>query len=236
MFQFQFQNLELVPRRTTINIFSQFSYCYYYICLLLDFFFFFTSCIIISSQSFSTFLCRLVDNPICEGTGVGAGYCAVLRPNSPFIRRFSSCTPVSCSSDKISSPTCKCAYPFTGTIHFYSFSFSNLGNPRYFDSLNGSLMDAFLASSLPVESVIASDPAIDEYSYLRFKLQVFPSFEERFNRTGGSFINTLLNRQNITLLEQYFGPFYFLQENYNYSGICGLLDLLAYLVSNYIYV
>lgn len=181
------------------------------------------------------FVCRLVDNPVCEGTGVGAGYCTVLRPNSPYIRRL-SCTPLPCSSDKILSPTCKCAHPFTGTIQFYSFSFSNLGNPRYFDSLNGSLMDAFVASRLPVDSVIASDPTFNEYSYLRFKLQVFPSFEERFNRTGGSFLNTLFNRQNIPSLEQYFGPFYFLQENYDYSGICGLLDILIYLVSNYIYV
>jgi hypothetical protein len=79
-------------------------------------------------------------------------------------------------------------------------------------------MAAFLGSRLPVDSVLVSEPLIDAYSYLQFKLQVFPHFEEeRFNRTGVSYINTMLNRQSFPL-EGFFGPYYFLEESYEFSA------------------
>ncbi|KAK3031343.1 hypothetical protein RJ639_035249 [Escallonia herrerae] len=60
-------------------------------------------------------------------------------------------------------------------------------------------MAAFLSNQLPVDSVSLSNPTIDIYSYLQFTLQVFPSGQENFNRTGVSTIGSLLNRQPFRL-------------------------------------
>lgn len=119
---------------------------------------------------------------------------------------------MSCSSDKTLSPTCKCLYPFTGTLHFFSLSFSNLENSSYFTTLAGSMMSAFLSNGLPVDSVSLSDPTVDVYSYLQIEAQIFPSTQNSFNRTSISSIGFLLNRNPFQL--QYFGPFFFTSESY----------------------
>ncbi|KAA8545356.1 hypothetical protein F0562_020140 [Nyssa sinensis] len=156
----------------------------------------------------------LMENPICEGAGASERYCSVSQPsNSSFLTPSNNCTSVVCSSDKVSSPNCKCAYPYIGTLNFRSFSFSNLTNSSYFIFLEGSLMSVFLSNLLPVDSVSVSNPTINIYSYLQVRLQVFPSGQDYFNRTEISTIGTLLNRQSFQPLS-YFGPFYFIDENY----------------------
>ena len=74
-------------------------------------------------------------------------------------------------------------------------------------------MSAFLANELPVDSVSLSNPTIDIYSYLQVRVQIFPSGQDRFNRTGVSMIGSLLNQQPFQL-KDYFGPFFFIDESY----------------------
>ncbi|KAK4378761.1 hypothetical protein RND71_000623 [Anisodus tanguticus] len=118
---------------------------------------------------------------------------------------------MSCNSDKRLSPTCKCLYPYTGTLHFVSQSFSKLDNSSYFKTLAGSMMSAFLSNGLPVDSVSLSDPAVDVYSYLQIEAQIFPSTQDSFNHTSIPSIGYLLNRNPFQL--QYFGPFFFTSED-----------------------
>ncbi|XP_009593371.1 leucine-rich repeat receptor protein kinase HPCA1-like [Nicotiana tomentosiformis] len=153
----------------------------------------------------------LSGNPICDGTGATAKYCTVQISNDSFSSSL-SCPAMSCSSDKTLSPTCKCSYPFSGTLHFFSLSFSNLENSSYFTTLAGSMMSAFLSNGLPVDSVSLSDPTVDVYSYLQIEAQIFPSTQNSFNRTSISSIGFLLNRNPFQL--QYFGPFFFTSESY----------------------
>ncbi|XP_059313434.1 leucine-rich repeat receptor protein kinase HPCA1-like isoform X1 [Lycium ferocissimum] len=153
----------------------------------------------------------LTGNPICDGTGATARYCAVQISNDSFSSPL-SCPAMSCNSDKALSPTCKCSYPYTGTLHFFSLSFSNLENSSYFTTLAGSMMSAFLSNGLPVDSVSLSDPTVDIYSYLQIEAQIFPSTQDSFNRTSTSSIGYLLNRNPFQL--QFFGPFFFTSEGY----------------------
>ncbi|PHT62207.1 hypothetical protein T459_33946 [Capsicum annuum] len=153
----------------------------------------------------------LAGNPICDGTGATAKYCAIQISNDSFSSPM-SCPAMSCNSDKTLSPTCKCSYPYTGTLHFFSLSFSNLENSSYFSTLAGSMMKAFLSNGLPVDSVSLSDPTVDVYSYLQIEAQIFPATQDSFNHTSISSIGFLLNRNPFQL--QYFGPFFFTSEGY----------------------
>ncbi|CAK9151380.1 unnamed protein product [Ilex paraguariensis] len=154
----------------------------------------------------------LVGNPICQGNGATERYCTIQKSNSSYITPTNSCTPVVCRSDRILSQNCKCAYPYTGTLHFFSFSFSNLENSSYFGTLAGSLMLAFRSNQLPVDSVSLSDPTVDVYSYLQFRLQIFPSGLDHFNRTGISTVGFVLNRQSFPLKD--YGPYFFIDDSY----------------------
>uniref|UniRef100_A0A3Q7EQZ2 Leucine-rich repeat-containing N-terminal plant-type domain-containing protein n=1 Tax=Solanum lycopersicum TaxID=4081 RepID=A0A3Q7EQZ2_SOLLC len=153
----------------------------------------------------------LAGNPLCDGTGATAKYCAIQISNDSFSSPL-QCPAMSCNSDKILSPTCKCLYPYTGTLHFFSLSFSNLENSSYFTTLAGSMMSAFLSNGLPVDSVSLSDPTVDVYSYLQIEAQIFPSTQDSFNHTSIPSIGYLLNRNPFQL--QYFGPFFFTSESY----------------------
>lgn len=113
------------------------------------------------------------------------------------------------------SPNCKCAHPYTGVLNFFSFSFSDLQNLTYYGLLRGSLMSAFLSRGLPVDSVNLTNPTINIFSYLEITLQVFPSGQNSFDRASVSMIGFVLNRQQFPIpIDQYFGPLYFLDEQY----------------------
>nr|GLL37547.1 probable leucine-rich repeat receptor-like protein kinase At5g49770 isoform X1 [Ipomoea trifida] len=153
----------------------------------------------------------LTGNPICKGNEAKENYCIVENNSNPFLSS-DNCPNVNCGSGKIKSPNCKCSHPQTGTLHFFSISFSNFENLTYFRTLNGALMSAFLTSGLPVDSVSVTDPTIDVYSYLKFRVQIFPSGQDTFNRTGNSDVGFLLNRQPFQF--EYFGPFFYKADDY----------------------
>ncbi|XP_022897051.1 probable leucine-rich repeat receptor-like protein kinase At5g49770 isoform X2 [Olea europaea var. sylvestris] len=153
----------------------------------------------------------LVDNPICNTSGATLKYCTVENHhNNTF--PSNNCTAKSCYKNQVLSPNCGCSHPYTGTLHFFSFSFSDLQNLTYYKTLNGALMSVFLSNGLPIDSVILANPTVDMYNYLQFSLQIFPSGQHSFNRTSISTIGFLLNRQQFPL--QYYGPFFFIDEPY----------------------
>lgn len=159
---------------------------------------------------------KLADNPICDGIQGAESYCGVQKTNPSNITSANNCTPTVCQSDEILSPLCKCAIPYTGTLHFLYFSFSNY-NSSYFSYLPEFLMKAFRENLLPVDSILLSNPTFDTYFFRQFTLNVFPSGQDYFNRTGISAIGTLLNRQPQQVIS-YFGPFYFTDESYPLFG------------------
>ncbi|KAE9446762.1 hypothetical protein C3L33_21340, partial [Rhododendron williamsianum] len=160
---------------------------------------------------------KLASNPICDGIQGTESYCGVQKTNSSYITLANNCTPTVCQSGEILSPLCRCAIPYTGTLHFIYFSFSNY-NSSYFSYLPGFLMIAFRENLLPVDSILLSNPTFDTYFFRQFTLNVFPSGQDYFNRTGISAIGTLLNRQPQQVIS-YFGPFYFTDESYPLFGV-----------------
>ncbi|KAL2460629.1 Leucine-rich repeat protein kinase family protein [Abeliophyllum distichum] len=157
----------------------------------------------------------LADNPICLEGGTEK-YCSIPQPsNTSYSIPPENCTTYPCSSDQISSPTCKCAYPYTGTIFFRAPSFSNLGNSSIFESLYEKLTLTFQSNNLPVDSVSLSNPTKNLDDYLVLNLRVFPSGHNRFNRTAISGIGFMLSYQTFKPTKE-FGPFYFIGENYGY--------------------
>ncbi|KAL2254248.1 UNVERIFIED_CONTAM: putative leucine-rich repeat receptor-like protein kinase [Sesamum indicum] len=151
----------------------------------------------------------LVQNPVCNTNGANAKFCSVQRRSNDLLPS-NRCGVMSCGSHEILSPNCQCSHPYTGTLHFYSFSFTDMQNLTYYRILSRSLMTAFRSSGIPVDSVNLSSPMID--IYLQFQLQIFPSGEDSFNRTSISDMGFLLNRQPFEI--QYFGPFFFIDEQY----------------------
>ncbi|KAL0454532.1 UNVERIFIED_CONTAM: putative leucine-rich repeat receptor-like protein kinase, partial [Sesamum latifolium] len=157
----------------------------------------------------------LVGNPICDEGGTQS-YCIVpQQTNSSYSTPAENCTPLPCDSDKTASPTCKCAYPYSGNLFFRSPSFSNFGNSTIFASLEEKLMDSFRSHSQPVDSVTVKKPTKNEVGYLVMDLQVFPSGQDHFNRTGISRIGFILSNQTFKP-PHVFGPFYFDGNNYPY--------------------
>lgn len=153
----------------------------------------------------------LSGNPICQGNGAAQRYCGP-QTNNTLIQPTNNCASISCSANKILSPNCGCSNPYIGTLHFFSYSFSDLQNITYYRTLAGFLISTFKANGVSVDSVNVSNPSIDVYSYLQFRVQIFPSGQDSFNRTAISTIGFLLNRQPFQL--QYFGPLLFLEESY----------------------
>ncbi|PWA79140.1 protein kinase-like domain-containing protein [Artemisia annua] len=155
---------------------------------------------------------NLVNNPVCEGTGAPGRYCAAGNLNIPNSLPEISCTPAHCSSNTMLSPNCKCTNPYTGTIYFFSHSFSNLDNITHYTILHDALMSAFQSNQLPVDSISITNATIDGFSYLQYRLNIFPSGQDYFTRSAVSSIGTVINRQQFIL--PHFGPLFFLDESY----------------------
>ncbi|BBH02087.1 hypothetical protein Prudu_012547 [Prunus dulcis] len=154
----------------------------------------------------SIICCRLVDNPICEGTNMANNYCIVSPSNSSNLIPPSNCASVACSLGQVSSPNCKCAYPYTGTLVFIFVSFSNLGNFSYYTTLQDSLVRSFRSYNLPVESVALGYPTFGSSYHLELFIQVFPSGQDRFNQTGASAIASVISNQTLSR-PGFFGPY-----------------------------
>ncbi|XP_050267175.1 leucine-rich repeat receptor protein kinase HPCA1-like isoform X4 [Quercus robur] len=158
---------------------------------------------------------KLEDNPICGVTGNLSSYCTVSLSNASYSTQKVDCEPVPCSSNQISSPYCRCAYPYTGTLFFETLSFSDLGNNTYYNKLEESLMHSFHSHQLPVDSVslTLSNPITASSEYLEVKLKVFPYGQVSFNLTGISSIGFMLSNQTFKP-PALFGPFYFIGDKY----------------------
>nr|QNJ34485.1 CARD1-like protein 3 [Striga asiatica] len=158
----------------------------------------------------------LLGNPICNEGGETQNFCQIPRQqNTSYSTLPENCTPVLCSSDKISSPTCQCMHPYNGMLFFRAPAFSDYGNTSRFISLQQKLMSTFQSNGLPVDSVSLSSPMRDLDNYLVLNLQVFPSGLDYFNRTGISRVGFILSNQTFKPPPE-FGPFFFLASSYQY--------------------
>ncbi|XP_017978276.1 PREDICTED: probable leucine-rich repeat receptor-like protein kinase At5g49770 [Theobroma cacao] len=127
-----------------------------------------------------------------------------------------NCLPVSCSSDQISSPTCKCAHPYTGTLLFGGISFSDFRTSTPYEILEWQLLQFFQSHQLPVDSVSLSDPRMDLFEYHLLDLAVFPYGQSSFNRTGIFMIAFVLSNPTFRAPRELFGPYTFIGDNYEH--------------------
>ncbi|KAK0589766.1 hypothetical protein LWI29_018258 [Acer saccharum] len=157
-------------------------------------------------------------NPICEVSGEVKAYCMKSQSNSSYSTPLNNCQRVSCGSGQISSPTCKCAYPYTGILNFRAPSFSDLENTTYYTTLEGSLTQSFQSHQLPVDSVSLSNPRKNLIEYLQLSLEIFPSGQDHFNWTGISSLGFALSNQTYKP-PRGFEPYFFFANPYpNFAG------------------
>ncbi|KAK7387638.1 hypothetical protein VNO78_22425 [Psophocarpus tetragonolobus] len=148
---------------------------------------------------------KLVHNPVCEESGVARSYCSNPEPSVP-PTTTKNCEYAACSSGQVFSAHCKCSYPYTGTLRFRTPSFFDWGNET---SLQERLMHIFQYCNLPVDSVSLSHR--DNYPYLGFTLQIFPSNRDYFNQPEILRICSALS--NLTM-----DAFYFYPDEYQHYG------------------
>ncbi|KAK6263920.1 hypothetical protein SCA6_019354 [Theobroma cacao] len=159
----------------------------------------------------------LVDNPVCTARETTSTYCELPPSNSSpsYLTPPSKTCP--CSSGQISSPSCGCAYPYTGTLKFRALLFSDFGNLTRYKELEQSLGQFFLSHQLPVDSVSLSYPKRASFEYrLLLDLAVFPSGQKSFNRTGISMIAFVFSNQTFKPPKELFGPYVFDGDEYEH--------------------
>ncbi|KVI11361.1 Leucine-rich repeat-containing N-terminal, type 2 [Cynara cardunculus var. scolymus] len=133
-------------------------------------------------------------------------------------------------SGLVSSPNCACASPYTGNIIFRAPSFSDLENGTIYEVLRNSMITSFRTSQLPVDSVSLKNPTKNLDDYLVIRVEIFPSGEERFNRSGIIGLAFSLSNQTFKPGREY-GTYFFTGENYDFVGAavggCVLVVLLV---------
>lgn len=152
-----------------------------------------------------------------ESGSVG-GFCSLptnTNTGPSYLTQPNNCAPTPCSRGQVSSPNCRCAYPYTGDLFFRAPSFSYLGNAAIYEALRNEMVDSFRMSQLPVDSVSLGNPRRNLDDYLVINLQVFPSGDERFNRTGILGIGFSLSNQTFKPNDT-FGTYFFIGENYDF--------------------
>ncbi|TYI24218.1 hypothetical protein ES332_A06G218100v1 [Gossypium tomentosum] len=158
----------------------------------------------------------LVDNPVCMETGKADKYCQLPSRKSFYSTPQKNCVSGSCRSSQITSPTCTCAYPYTGTLLFRGYTFTELGNTAPYLSLEQALMKFFQTHQLPVETVSLSDPRKDQFQYLLLDLSVFPYGADSFNRSGISMLAFAFSNQTFKPPKEFFGPYVFNGDKYEH--------------------
>ncbi|KAI3773680.1 hypothetical protein L1987_48210 [Smallanthus sonchifolius] len=133
-----------------------------------------------------TFGLILLANPICTESGATENeFCSLpTKTSASYSTPSNNCVPPPCGSDLVSSPNCQCAYPFTGLFSFKAPSFSSMTNASIYDSLHNLLTLFFRNATLPVDSLSLKNPSRNLEDYLVITLEVFPSGQPSFNRTG----------------------------------------------------
>ncbi|KAI9096399.1 hypothetical protein K1719_026118 [Acacia pycnantha] len=167
-----------------------------------------------------TFNVTLVGNPICLETGADSqSYCTNSQNSITYSTVPNNCIPPPCSSNMVSSPNCKCAFPYTGVLTSRALGFSNFRNISYFKDLEHGLLATFQSHDLPVDSVSLSNPFWNSSSgYFGLDLKVFPSQSDRFNRTGVVSISFALINQTYEA-PGFFSPYYFSSSSsYDFSA------------------
>ncbi|PWA90732.1 leucine-rich repeat protein kinase family protein [Artemisia annua] len=158
----------------------------------------------------------LAGNPICTESGVTDRFCSPPTNTNSSYSTPSNCNSATCSnSGQVSSPNCRCAFPYTGFLNFRAPSFSDLGNSTIWESLRNSMISSFRLSQLPVDSVALRNPTKNLDDYLVITLQVFPSGDDRFNRTGILGLGFSLSNQTFKPPAD-FGTYFFIGENYDF--------------------
>ncbi|THG13869.1 hypothetical protein TEA_022015 [Camellia sinensis var. sinensis] len=158
----------------------------------------------------------LVGNPVCEGARGTESHCIIQQSNSSYSIEPKTCMQVTCKSHQISSPNCRCAYPYTGLLILGAPSF-NVKNSNIYTSLENYLMRSFQSYQLPVDSVSLSKNPDD--SLIILSLEVFPYGVEHFDRTGISGIAFVLSNMTFYPMKP-FGPLFFIADPYSYfAGI-----------------
>ncbi|KAJ1400389.1 Serine-threonine/tyrosine-protein kinase, catalytic domain [Sesbania bispinosa] len=157
----------------------------------------------------------LKDNPICDEIGAVGNYCSSVQREVSYTTPTNNCEVGTCSAEQVPSPDCACAYPYTGTLTFRLPSFSNLDNKTHYQMLEEGLMHSFKSHYLPVDSVMLSHPTKDSNQYLKLSLQVFPSGQDHFNRSGAFSIGFMLSNQTFKPPKD-FGPYYFIADKYEH--------------------
>lgn len=170
----------------------------------------------------------LVGNPVCGETIRVQRYCILPEQSNVSYSTPQNCIPVVCDSSKVSSPTCHCAYPYSGTLVFRAPKFSDLENFTYYEDLEDKLMTTFKSYEVPVDSVSLSNISRTPSNYLEMTLQVFPLDQDRFNRTAISTIGFMLSNQTFKP-PPVFGPFYFTANGYTAFAVPGrkILNMAA---------
>ncbi|TYI78634.1 hypothetical protein E1A91_D06G226200v1 [Gossypium mustelinum] len=158
----------------------------------------------------------LVDNPVCMETGKTDKYCQLPSRKSLYSTPQKNCVSGSCRSSQITSPTCTCAYPYTGTLLFRGYTFTEIGNTAPYLSLEQALMKFFQTHQLPVETVSLSDPRKDQFQYLLLDLSVFPYGADSFNRSGISMLAFAFSNQTFKPPIEFFGPYVFSGDKYEH--------------------
>ncbi|CAL5340940.1 unnamed protein product [Camellia sinensis] len=154
----------------------------------------------------------LVGNPVCEGAQGSEPYCIIQQSNSSYSTEPKTCMQVRCKSHQISSPNCRCAYPYTGLLILGAPSF-NVRNSNIYTALENYLMRSFQSYQLPVDSVSLSKNPDD--SLIILSLEVFPYGVEHFDRTGISGIAFVLSNMTFHPTKP-LGPLFFIADPYSY--------------------
>ncbi|MFS7951549.1 hypothetical protein Hanom_Chr07g00596481 [Helianthus anomalus] len=157
-------------------------------------------------------------------SGVTDAFCSLpTKTSASYSTPWNNCTPPSCGSDLVASPNCECAHPFIGLFSFKAPSFSTVTNATIYDSLHNLLMLFFKNASLPVDSLSLSNPSRNLEDYLVLRLQVFPSGQQNFNRTGIIGVAFALSNQSFKPAKTDFNTYTFNAESYKFfSGNCAL--------------
>ncbi|XP_056689995.1 leucine-rich repeat receptor protein kinase HPCA1-like, partial [Spinacia oleracea] len=154
----------------------------------------------------------LVGNPVCSDTVTTQRYCILPQQSNVSYSTPKNRAPV-CDSNKVSSLSCHCGYPYTRILVFRAPKFSDLENVTYYKDLENTLMTSFKSYKIPVDSVSLSNINRAPSNYLEMTLQVFPLDHDRFNRTAISTVGFMLSNQTFKPPSD-FGPFYFTANGY----------------------
>ncbi|KAG9130473.1 hypothetical protein Leryth_024789 [Lithospermum erythrorhizon] len=158
--------------------------------------------------------CRLAQNPVCYES-YNDNYCTIPKPPNNSYSTPVNCSSPTCNADQVSSPTCNCAYPFTGVIAFRAPSY--LESTKRYAQLEQNMLQWFHSYGLPVDSVALSNPRKNIANYLEINVQIFPFDQPYFNQSGAILVGYVLSRQIYKPPDDY-GPYIFSSIGYKYTN------------------